>query len=177
MDQVMADAMKGAFGIKPEDLIVRVSPSICRDYFGVDGEAMEESRKASGPEHREALYCQGKRPGRCQLDLWEIDEIIFREAGIRRENIHITDICAMCSSDYPFSHRKVEEERRNLAVFLCLEQREVRGGEEKRNNMDVLLEGWSPIYNVQVIMEDNGQVVRFRLWVNPGSRNTGIHNC
>ena len=120
MGQVTVDAMKEAFGTKPEDLIACVGPSICRDCFEVGGEVVEEFREAFGPEHREALYCQGKRPGKYQLDLWKANEIIFREAGIRRENIHITNICTMCNSDYLFSHRKVGEERGNLAAFLCL---------------------------------------------------------
>ena len=120
MGQVTVDAMKEAFGTKPEDLIACVGPSICRDCFEVGGEVVEEFRGAFGPEHREVLYCQGKRPGKYQLDLWKANEIIFREAGIRRENIHITNICTMCNSDYLFSHRKVGEERGNLAAFLCL---------------------------------------------------------
>ena len=120
MGQVTVDAMKEAFGTKPEDLIACVGPSICRDCFEVGGEVVEEFREAFGPEHREALYCQGKRPGKYQLDLWKANEIIFREAGICRENIHITNICTMCNSDYLFSHRKVGEERGNLAAFLCL---------------------------------------------------------
>ena len=120
MGQVTVDAMKEAFGTKPEDLIACVGPSICRDCFEVGGEVVEEFRKAFEPEYWEELYCQGKRPGKYQLDLWKANEIIFREAGIRRENIHITNICTMCNSDYLFSHRKVGEERGNLAAFLCL---------------------------------------------------------
>ena len=102
MGQVTVDAMKEAFGTKPEDLIACVGPSICRDCFEVGGEVVEEFREAFGPEHREALYCQGKRPGKYQLDLWK------------------ANICTMCNSDYLFSHRKVGEERGNLAAFLCL---------------------------------------------------------
>ena len=119
-DCVTVDAMKEAFGTKPEDLIACVGPSICRECFEVGGEVVEEFRKAFEPEYWEELYCQGKRPGKYQLDLWKANEIIFREAGIRRENIHITNICTMCNSDYLFSHRKVGEERGNLAAFLCL---------------------------------------------------------
>ena len=85
--QVTVDAMKEAFGTKPEDLIACVGPSICRDCFEVGGAVVEEFRAAFGPEHREALYCQGKRPGKYQLDLWKANEIIFREAGIHQENI------------------------------------------------------------------------------------------
>ena len=41
MGQVTVDAMKEAFGTKPEDLIACVGPSICRDCFEVGGEVVE----------------------------------------------------------------------------------------------------------------------------------------
>ena len=55
MGQVTVDAMKEAFGTKPEDLIACVGPSICRDCFEVGGEVVEEFREAFGPEHRDCL--------------------------------------------------------------------------------------------------------------------------
>ena len=61
MGQVTVDAMKEAFGTKPEDLIACVGPSICRDCFEVGGEVVEEFRKAFEPEYWEELYCQGKK--------------------------------------------------------------------------------------------------------------------
>ena len=91
MGQVTVDAMKEAFGTKPEDLIACVGPSICRDCFEVGGEVVEEFREAFGPEHREALYCQGKRPGKYQLICGRpMKSFSARQAYTRRISISLT---------------------------------------------------------------------------------------
>ena len=105
MGQVTVDAMKEAFGTKPEDLIACVGPSICRDCFEVGGEVVEEFREAFGPEHREALYCQGKRPGKYQLDLWKANEIVLLDAGVKKDHLEVTDVCTCCNPELLFSHR------------------------------------------------------------------------
>lgn len=120
MCQVTVGVMKEASGTKPEDPIACVDPSICRGYFEVGGEVVERLRGAFGPEHREVLHCQGKKPGKYRLDLREADEITLRGAGIRWENIHITNTYTICNSDYLFSHRKVGGGREDLAAFLYL---------------------------------------------------------
>ena len=99
MGQVTMDAMKEAFGTRPEDVTACIGPSICRDCFEVGEDA---------------------KPGKYQLDLWKANEIIFQEAGVPKEQIHTTNICTMCNSDYLFSHRRVGEERGNLAAFLSI---------------------------------------------------------
>ena len=120
MGQVTVDAMKEAFGTKPEDLIACVGPSICRDCFEVGGEVVEEFREAFGPEHREALYCQGKRPGKYQLDLWKANEIVLLDAGVKKDHLEVTDVCTCCNPELLFSHRASHGKRGNLGAFLCL---------------------------------------------------------
>ena len=120
MGQVTVDAMKEAYGTRPGDLIACIGPSICQDCFEVGEEVVEEFKGEFAPGHWDRLFCQGRRPGKYQLDLWKANEIIFREAGIPPENIHVTNICTMCNSSYLFSHRRVGEERGNLAAFMCL---------------------------------------------------------
>ena len=127
MGRKTVEAMEKAFGSRPEDILVGIGPSICQDCYEVSEDVAEAFRNLlSGEEMKkvktitEEQILKDKRNGKYQLDLWKANEIIFREAGIRRENIHITNICTMCNSDYLFSHRKVGEERGNLAAFLCL---------------------------------------------------------
>ena len=120
MGQVTMDAMKEAFGTRPEDVTACIGPSICRDCFEVGEEVAEAFADAFDPKYRDALYRANEKPGKYQLDLWKANEIIFREAGVPKERIHTTNICTMCNSDYLFSHRRVGEERGNLAAFLCL---------------------------------------------------------
>lgn len=120
MGQVTIDAMKENFGTKPEDLTVCIGPSICMDCFEVGEEVVEEFKAAFDSRYHDTLYRANGKPGKYQLDLWKANEIIFREAGVPAENIHTTNICTMCNSDYLFSHRRVGEERGNLAAFLGL---------------------------------------------------------
>ncbi|WP_455650699.1 peptidoglycan editing factor PgeF [Enterocloster citroniae] len=120
MGRVTIDAMKEAYGTRAEDLVVCIGPSICRECFEVGEEVAEEFKAAFDKTHWQDLFCFNGKPGKYQMDLWKANEIIFREAGVPKEQIHTTNICTMCNSDYLFSHRRVGEERGNLAAFLCL---------------------------------------------------------
>ena len=120
MGQVTMDAMKEAFGTRPEDVTACIGPSICRDCFEVGEEVAEAFADAFDPKYRDALYRANAKPGKYQLDLWKANEIIFQEAGVPKEQIHTTNICTMCNSDSLFSHRRVGEERGNLAAFLSI---------------------------------------------------------
>ena len=120
MGQVTMDAMKEAFGTRPEDVTACIGPSICRACFEVGEEGAEAFADAFDPKYRDALYRANAKPGKYQLDLWKANEIIFQEAGVPKEQIHTTNICTMCNSDYLFSHRRVGEERGNLAAFLSI---------------------------------------------------------
>lgn len=120
MGRVTMDAMKEAFGTQPEDLVVCIGPSICMDCFEVGEEVVEAFQAAFDRRYWDVLSHANGKPGKYQLDLWKANEIIFREAGVREDCIHTTNICTMCNSDYLFSHRRTGEERGNLGAFLCL---------------------------------------------------------
>ena len=51
---------------------------------------------------------------------WKANELILTQAGIRKENLDITDICTCCNSDKLFSHRASHGKRGNLGCFMCL---------------------------------------------------------
>ena len=120
MGQKTVEAMEREFGTDPGDLVACIGPSICRDCFEVGEEVVEAFSQAFAPEHHQALFERGVRPGKYQLDLWVANRIILQEAGVSQSRIHTTNICTRCNSDYLFSHRRSGEERGNLAAFLCL---------------------------------------------------------
>ena len=62
-----------------------------------------------------------KGNGKYQLDLWKANELILTQAGIRKENLDITDICTCCKSDKLFSLRAIHGKRGYLGCFLCLQ--------------------------------------------------------
>lgn len=119
MGQVTIEAMTAAFGSRPEDIIACIGPSICQDCFEVGDEVVEEFQKEFHQRDWQGLFYE-KPNGRYQLDLWNANQIILREAGITPDHIQTTDICTHCNPDALFSHRACGNERGNLAAFLCL---------------------------------------------------------
>lgn len=113
------NCMAMEYGTCPEDIIACIGPSICGDCYEVGDEVREEFKeKFSEQEISEIFNMNGN--GRFQLDLWKANQIVLKNAGVKPENIHLTDICTYCNSEYMFSHRKMGNERGNLAAFLCL---------------------------------------------------------
>lgn len=119
MGAVTVKRMEKEFGSKAEDLIACIGPSICKDCYEVGSEVAGEFVKEFGRKHRQDLLID-KGKGKYFLDLWKANELVLLEAGIRKENIQVTDICTHCNSDLLFSHRTTGNERGNLAAFLGL---------------------------------------------------------
>lgn len=121
MGKVTAEAMGEAFGSRPEDLIACVGPSICADCYEVGAEVAEEFQGAFD-EKWHSLLLDKKENGKYQLNLWEANRIVLEEAGLKPENISVTNICTHCNPELLFSHRRSAERRGNLCAFLCLKK-------------------------------------------------------
>lgn len=119
MGAVTVRAMAQEYGTRPEDLIVAIGPSICQDCFEVGGEVAEAFHQAFDSRYREQLSAVNEN-GKYQLDLWQANQIVLAEAGVRPERIYLTDICTHCNPELLFSHRAAGNERGNLAAFLSL---------------------------------------------------------
>jgi YfiH family protein len=112
-------AMREAFGTRPEKVTAAIGPSICRDCYEVDEEVAEQFRKAFPGEWEYLLY-EGKKPGKYQLDLWEANKRVLLREGVLPENLAVTDVCTCCNSKYLFSHRASCGKRGNLAAVMEL---------------------------------------------------------
>lgn len=116
-------AMEEAFGSKAANITALIGPSICRDCYEVSeevaGEFIREFEKELGNDYSSILT---KNPaGRYQLDLWEVNRLILKSAGLKKENIHVSGLCTCCHSELLFSHRASKGRRGTLAAFLMLE--------------------------------------------------------
>ena len=80
-----------------------------------------EFRRAFSEEYWPELLRE-KPNGKLLLNLWLANEIVLLEAGVKADNIQITDICTHCNPDYLFSHRTMGNERGNLAAFLSIKE-------------------------------------------------------
>ena len=111
--------MEEVYGCKREELLTAIGPSICMSCYEVGEEVAEEFRKAfSKKEQKEIL--RKKENGKYLLDLWQANYYIMVNAGVRQENIAVTDICTCCNGEELFSHRKSMGKRGNMSAFLGL---------------------------------------------------------
>ena len=120
MGEKTLEVMREEYGTRAEDVVVGIGPSICQDCFEVGQEVTDAFAEAFPTADLRQLFYE-KKNGKYQLDLWKANEMIFQEAGVAREKIHVTDICTHCNPELLFSHRAVGTRRGNLAAFLCLE--------------------------------------------------------
>jgi len=122
MGQVTVDAMKEAFGTRPEDIIACIGPSICGDCYEVGEEVSDEFADAFLEKYHDVILLK-KQNGKYQLDLWKANEIVLKEAGIKGDNLAVTNICTYCNPQLLFSHRRTAERRGNLCAFLSLKEK------------------------------------------------------
>ena len=114
MGAVTIERMKEAFGTDPSDLVCAIGPSICQDCYEVSGDVADAFAVEFRDHTGEILI--DKHNGKYQLDLWRSNRIVLEEAGVRPENISVTDICTCCNPDLLFSHRASKGKRGNLGA-------------------------------------------------------------
>lgn len=120
MGQKTLEAMAREFGTRPEDVVAAIGPSICQSCYEISRDVAEEFMAAFPGQQEEILIDKGN--DKFQLDLWKCNEIVFTEAGIKRENIAVTDVCTCCNSKLLFSHRATNGKRGNLGGFIYLKE-------------------------------------------------------
>lgn len=111
--------MQEEYGSKPEDILAAVGPSICQDCYEVSEDVILEFQRQFDEKYWSELFYR-KENGKYQLNLWKANEVIFLDAGVRKEHISVTDICTCCNPQLLYSHRASKGLRGNLAAFLMI---------------------------------------------------------
>ena len=127
--QITVEEMSKAFGSNPRDIIAVIGPSICKDCYEVGEEVAIEfknvfsnaTKSESKVDENLPILTENPR-GRYQLNLWEANRRVLFEAGLKEDNIHISNVCTACNSDILFSHRKTNGKRGSLAAFLSIKE-------------------------------------------------------
>ena len=112
----MIEKMERDYGCKKEHILAGIGPSICGDCY----EVSEDVAGVFKQEFGEEVLSLGKAPGKYQLDLWKTNRLILEQAGLKREQITVTDVCTCCNPDILFSHRASGGKRGNMGAFLML---------------------------------------------------------
>lgn len=117
------EMMEKEMGCCREDILAVVGPSICQDCYEVSEDVAKEFENIFSREQYEEMILD-KKNGKYQLNLWKANEFILLEAGIRKENLAVTDLCTCCNPEFLFSHRASHGKRGNLSAILCLTEDE-----------------------------------------------------
>lgn len=124
MGEITLKRMEELYGTDPQDVICCVGPSICRDCFEVGPEVAEAFREGFPEEyHRDIILgpvFNEAGEEKFHIDLWRANEAIFIMAGVRKENIAVTNVCTRCNTDVFWSHRYLGSRRGNMAAFLSI---------------------------------------------------------
>lgn len=121
--KLTVEELQRQYGSEPEDIIAVIGPSICSDCYEVGAEVAQAFRDAfSENGYNMNTILREKDNGKYQLNLWEANRGILKEAGLREEHIHVSGVCTSCHSDWLFSHRKTSGKRGSLAAFLAIKE-------------------------------------------------------
>lgn len=113
--------MSEEFGTDAADVQAAIAPSICQDCYEVSADVADRFAAEFADAADERLLYK-KENGKYQLNLWRANEIVLLEAGIRPQNLVVTNICTCCNPELLFSHRASHGMRGNLGAFLQLKQ-------------------------------------------------------
>ncbi len=110
--------MTEAFGCNPENIKAAVGPSIGKCCYEVDDPVANKIKAIPYLDLNKLLLDKGS--GKYMLDLRETNKQILIKAGIKKENICVSDICTCCNSHFLHSHRATLGNRGNLAAIITL---------------------------------------------------------
>ncbi len=116
--------MREVYGSDPARIVAAIGPSICWDCF----EVSEDVAQVFMDRYDASLHKELIRTGRLtetgeqkyHVNLQRACMENFLEAGLRKQNISLPDLCTACNKDYLFSHRASFGKRGNQAAVLML---------------------------------------------------------
>ncbi len=124
MARVTLDAMRDAFGTKPEDVYAFIGPSICGKCYEVGHEVAELAAAClkDADEEKCNSMIRLKANGKYLLDLKALNREIMIGCGVRPEHIEVSELCTFENKDIFWSHRLLGEKRGSMAAFLCIKK-------------------------------------------------------
>ena len=111
-------AMTQAFGTQPKDLLAAVGPCIGPCCFETDQDVPDAMTAALGDVAMSFVDDHGD--GRFHVDLKGLNRLWLLRAGVRPEQIAVSDACTACDLDTFFSHRRTGNARGAMAALIQL---------------------------------------------------------
>lgn len=108
-------AMTAEFSSNPEDIRAAIGPGIGQCCFLTDSDVVDAVRDSLGNDADGFIESRGEKYA---VDLKNINRHFLLRAGMKEENIAVSDECTACKCDKYWSHRKTKGERGSQAAMI-----------------------------------------------------------
>lgn len=118
------ERMQEMLGVRPENLLAMIGPSISPESFEVGEEVAEAFVEAGRAECvlRQTLSAQGRLVSfaKPHVDLWQSNTMDLLEAGVELDHIDCTPLCTFQNDSVLFSARQQGIETGRIVSAICL---------------------------------------------------------
>ena len=110
--------MKLEYGTNPSNVLIGIGPSIGGCCYEVSADVKKQFDLSFNDDIIAKVAKQVK--DKFLIDLWEANRLSLIEAGIKPENIEISNLCTKCHQDRFFSHRVMGNDRGSQVAIMAL---------------------------------------------------------
>lgn len=114
----VVEKMTAEFGTVPADLVCAIGPVIGKCCYEVSSDCANEFIKLFGAES--PVIEKTARADKFMIDLALANKLLLIKAGVKEENIVLSDLCTQCNSDLLWSHRATAGKRGTMSAFMSL---------------------------------------------------------
>ena len=112
------EKMHECYGTDPADIVAAVGPAISRCCYEVDEPCAKHFLAMTDLQPERFVF--PKEGGKFMLDLLETNRQILVAAGVKPENITLSDLCTNCHSDLLWSHRATKGRRGTMSAMMAI---------------------------------------------------------
>ena len=110
--------MTELYSTNPADIIAAIGPAISVCCYEVDKPCADNFYALADLDSSRFVF--PKENGKYMIDLLETNRQILIAAGVKNENITISDICTNCNSELLWSHRATKGKRGTMSALMCI---------------------------------------------------------
>lgn len=110
--------MQRLYGSDPSDIKAAIGPAISVCCYEVDKPCADNFLALDELDSTKFVFPKGN--GKFMIDLLETNRQILVHAGVKNENITVSDVCTNCNSELLWSHRATKGHRGTMSAFMCI---------------------------------------------------------
>jgi YfiH family protein len=110
--------MQSLYGSDPSNIKAAIGPAISVCCYEVDKPCADNFLALDELDSTKSVFPKGN--GKFMIDLLETNRQILVHAGVKNENITVSDVCTNCNNELLWSHRATKGHRGTMSAFMCI---------------------------------------------------------